>query len=91
MSESRVEGSGDKNAAIIKAFHVAHENGIAGYAIETKYDGWIVSDRSLLVAALKDLLDAARYVPVADNAGQAAVLLSQSIKAGTKLLTDLGA
>lgn len=40
---ARVEGSDSKNDAINKAFHIAHENGIAGYAIETKYDGWIAS------------------------------------------------
>lgn len=44
-TEARVEGSDSKNDAIIKAFHIARENGIAGYAIETKFDGWIAAER----------------------------------------------
>ena len=45
QTAARVEGSDSKNNAINQAFRIAHENGIAGYAIETKYDGWIASDR----------------------------------------------
>jgi len=45
MIGARVDGSDSKNDAINKAFRIAHENGIAGYAIETKFDGWIASDR----------------------------------------------
>ena len=33
-----------KHEAIIKAFHIAHDNEIAGYAFEIK-DGWTASDR----------------------------------------------
>lgn len=40
----QVEGGAEKNDAINKAFHIAHENEIAGYAIETKY-GWIAEAR----------------------------------------------
>lgn len=44
MNERKVEGLDEKNDAINQAFHIAHQNEIAGYAIETKY-GWIAAER----------------------------------------------
>ena len=43
-ASTQMEGGPDKNVAIIEAFHIARENGIAGYAIEGKY-GWSANAR----------------------------------------------
>ncbi len=41
---ARAEGDMDKYGALAKAFDIARETGIAGYAIETKF-GWIADKR----------------------------------------------